>query len=184
MLLSFRKEKWVWLVLLLLLLLLLFFFNLFIYFNWKLVTLQYCSGLCHTLTWISHGCTCVPHPEAPSHFLLIPFLTVIPVHQPWAPVSCIEPGLAICLWRYFEDAVEVCNWLTLVREMTLKNLGGPEQWTKRPPRQSWNFPSKRSISFCEFHLWSCNPGSCPMDCRLAFRAPIIEGNSSYTQRHR
>ena len=22
---------------------------------------------CHTLTWIHHGCTCVPHPEPPSH---------------------------------------------------------------------------------------------------------------------
>ena len=30
-------------------------------------TLQYCSGFCHTLTWISHGYTCVPHPEATSH---------------------------------------------------------------------------------------------------------------------
>ena len=79
---------------------------LFIYFNWRLITLrvsvsrsvmpnclqphglqptrllcswdspgkdtgvgchlQYCSGFCHTLTWISHGCTCVPHPEPPS----------------------------------------------------------------------------------------------------------------------
>ena len=27
----------------------------FIYFNWRLITLQYCSGFCHTLTWISHG---------------------------------------------------------------------------------------------------------------------------------
>ena len=36
-----------------------FFFlkELFIYFNWRLITLQYCSGFCHTLTWISHGCT-------------------------------------------------------------------------------------------------------------------------------
>ena len=33
----------------------------FIYFNWRLITLQYCGGFCHTLTWISHGCTCVPH---------------------------------------------------------------------------------------------------------------------------
>ena len=32
---------------------------LFIYFNWRLITLQYCRGFCHTLTWISHGCTCV-----------------------------------------------------------------------------------------------------------------------------
>ena len=37
-----------------------------IYFNWRRITLQYCSGFCHTLTWISHGCTCVPHPEPPS----------------------------------------------------------------------------------------------------------------------
>ena len=43
------------------------FFNYFIYFNWRLITLQYCSGFCHTLTWISHGNTCVPHPETPSH---------------------------------------------------------------------------------------------------------------------
>ena len=40
---------------------------LIIYFNWRLITLHYCGGLCHTLTWISHGCTCVPHPEPPSH---------------------------------------------------------------------------------------------------------------------
>ena len=38
-----------------------------IYFNWRLITLQFCSGFCHTLTWISHGCTCVPHPVTPSH---------------------------------------------------------------------------------------------------------------------
>ena len=40
----------------------------FYYFNWRLITLQYCSGFCHVLAWISHGCTCVPHPELPSHF--------------------------------------------------------------------------------------------------------------------
>ena len=43
-----------------------FFFHLFIYFNWRLITLHYCGGFCHTFTWISHGCTCVPHPEPPS----------------------------------------------------------------------------------------------------------------------
>ena len=40
----------------------------FLKFNWRLITLQYCSGFCHTLTWISHGFTCAPHPEHPSHF--------------------------------------------------------------------------------------------------------------------
>ena len=36
--------------------------NLFIYFNWRLITSQYCGGFCHTLTWIIHRGTCVPHP--------------------------------------------------------------------------------------------------------------------------
>ena len=60
------------------------------------IILQYCSGFCHTLTWISHGFTCVPHPEPPSHLAPHP----IPLGQPSAPAptlgSCIQPGLAIC----------------------------------------------------------------------------------------
>ena len=51
------------------------------YFNQRLITLQYCGGSCHTLTWISHGCTCVPHPEAPSHIPPHP----IPLGYPSAP---------------------------------------------------------------------------------------------------
>ena len=58
----------------------LFFIYLFI-FNWRLITLQYCSGFCHTLTLISHGCTCVPHPDPPSHLLPHP----IPQGHPSAP---------------------------------------------------------------------------------------------------
>ena len=60
---------------------LILFLNYCIYFNWKLITLQYCSGFCHTLTWISHGCTCVPHPEPASQ--LPPHL--IPQGHPSAP---------------------------------------------------------------------------------------------------
>ena len=50
-------------------------------FNWRLITLQYCSGFWHTLTWLSHGHTCVPHPEPPSHLLPHP----IPQGHPSAP---------------------------------------------------------------------------------------------------
>ena len=32
----------------------------FIFISLRLITLQYCSGFCHALTWISHGFTCVP----------------------------------------------------------------------------------------------------------------------------
>ena len=32
-----------------------YFFSFLVYFNWRLITLQYCSGFCHALTSISHG---------------------------------------------------------------------------------------------------------------------------------
>ena len=67
-----------------------FFPYLFIYLffiSWRLITLQYCSGFCHTLTWISHGVTCIPHPNPPSHLPLHP----IPLGLPSAP------GLSTCL---------------------------------------------------------------------------------------
>ena len=53
----------------------------FFFLNWRLITLQYCGGFCHTFTWISHGCTCVPHPEPHSHLPLHP----IPQGHPSAP---------------------------------------------------------------------------------------------------
>ena len=56
----------------------------------------YCSGFCHTMKWNSHGFTCVPHPDPPSHLPLPPSLWVFTVHQVGALVSCIQPGLVIC----------------------------------------------------------------------------------------
>ena len=63
-------------------------------FNWKLITLQYCGDFCHTFTWISHGCTCVPYPEPPSN-LPSPPSGSSQCTSPKHPVSCIKPGLAI-----------------------------------------------------------------------------------------
>ena len=59
----------------------------------------------HTSTCIHHGCTRVPHPEAPSH---LPPHT-IPLGHPSAPAlsilySCIEPGLVI---RFTYDNIHV-----------------------------------------------------------------------------
>ena len=63
-------------------------FYLFTYFiSWRLITLQYCSGSCHTLTWISNGYTRIPHPDHPSHLPL----HLIPLGLPSAP------GLSTCL---------------------------------------------------------------------------------------
>ena len=71
---------------------LVFFFPPFIFIRWRLITLQYCNGFCDTLTSISHGFACVPHPDPPSLLLLHP----ISLDLPRAPISCIQPGLVIC----------------------------------------------------------------------------------------
>ena len=59
----------------------------FIFISWSLITLQYCSGFCHTLTWISHGFTCIPHPDPPSHLRLYP----LPLGLPSAPCPSACP---------------------------------------------------------------------------------------------
>ena len=68
----------------------------FIYFNWRLITLQYCSGFfSHALTWVSHGCTCVPHPEPPSHLPPHPFSRKSHHFLPWHQIyygSCNQKG--------------------------------------------------------------------------------------------
>ena len=71
------------------------FIYLFIYFNWRLITLQYCGGFCHTFTWISHGCTCVPHPDFP------PYLPPHPIPQghPSAPALSTQPYASNLDWR-------------------------------------------------------------------------------------
>ena len=58
----------IWMILSTIMIIVLFFS--FIFTSWRLITLQYCSGFCHTLTWISHGFTCIPHPDPPSHLPL------------------------------------------------------------------------------------------------------------------
>ena len=71
-----------------------FFFFLFRFYLFIFFTML--CRFCHTLTWIHHGCTCVPHPVPPSTSRPSPSHRVFPVHQPRALVSCIKPGLAIC----------------------------------------------------------------------------------------
>ena len=79
-----------------------FFFS-FTFISWRLITLQYCSGFCHTLTWISHGFTCVPSwsllpPASPSHPSGSSQCTS-PEHLSHASIlgwSNRSPGLVIC----------------------------------------------------------------------------------------
>ena len=60
------------------------FLKLINLFNWSLITLQYCGDFAINL---HESAMCV-------HVFPIPSLRVNPVHQLWAPVSCIRSGLA------------------------------------------------------------------------------------------
>ena len=96
-----------------------FFFLIYLY-SLEANYLQYCSGFCHTLTWISHGFTHVPHPEPPSH--LPPHL--IPLGHPSAPalslVSCIKPGLAIC---FTHDNIHVSMLFSeIIKLLTFRSM--------------------------------------------------------------
>ena len=78
-----------------------FFFLFLFYFIWKLITLQYCGGFPHTFMWISHGCTCVPHPDPPSHLTPHP----IPLGHPSAPaLSTLSHALNLD-WRSISHMV-------------------------------------------------------------------------------
>ena len=74
-----------------------FFFYSFIYLFY--FTILY--WFCHTLTWILHGCTCVPHPEPHSHLPPHP----IPPGHPSAPaLSTLSHALNMD-WRFISHMI-------------------------------------------------------------------------------
>ena len=73
----------------------LFFWFKFIYVNWRLITLQYCTGFAIHWYESTTGVHVFPILNPLPSCLLIPSLWVIQCTSPEHPVSCIQPGLAI-----------------------------------------------------------------------------------------
>ena len=101
----------------------------FIYFNWRLITLQYCSGFCHTLTWISHRYTRVPHPECPS---LLPPHTIF-LGRPSAPAPSIQYHASNLDWWFI-------SYMIL------------SMFQCHSPKSSHTFPIPQSPKDCPMHL--------------------------------
>ena len=80
-----------------------------IYFNWRLITLQYCGGFCHKLTWISHGCTCVPLSRTP-----------LPPPSPSDPSGLLIVVLicnSLMFWSWISFLVSICHLYIFFRKM-------------------------------------------------------------------
>ena len=135
------------------------------------MTLQYCGGFCHTLTWIGHGYTCVPpHPEPHSHLPSHP----IPLDFPSAPgfecpASCIELGLVIYftysnihvsmlfshvyLWRIHFDIWQNQYNIVKLKKMLFSQIIPPSP----SPTESKNSVLYIHVSFAVLYIGSSLP---------------------------
>ena len=69
-----------------------------IYFNWRIITLQYSDGFCHISTWTGHSHTCVPSLlNLTSH--LSPHLIPLGCHR--APALCSLHHASNSHWLFF-----------------------------------------------------------------------------------
>ena len=90
------------------------FFFAFIFISWRLITLQYCSDFCHTLTWILHGFTCILHPDP-----FLPLLNKVAFLPGSSNIFSISSGdLCSCLLFLFplpwDDLFLCCNFLKFI----------------------------------------------------------------------
>ena len=79
-----------------------FNFKKFIYFNWRLITLQYCIGFAIHWHESAMGVHVFPILNPPPSYLPIPSLWVVPVHQPQASSIVHRPwtGDSFHTWYY------------------------------------------------------------------------------------
>ena len=107
-----------------------FRFSFCFYFYLFYFTILY--WFCRTLTWISHGDTCVPQPEPPSHLLPHP----LPLGNPSAPAPRALYHASNLDWRFISHMI-----------IYMFQCHSPKSFHPRPLPQS---PKDCSIHLCLF----------------------------------
>ena len=106
------------------------FFHLFILVG------DYRGGFCHTLIWISHGLTCVPHPESPS---------LLPPHP--IPLNLILKWPFLFLYFFsLNDFIYFLRFKAIIKIKAhtlpegLSHRAFPQHWKDLPARPSSQSP--------------------------------------------
>ena len=137
-----------------------FFF--FFLISWRLITLQYRTGFCHTLTWISHGYTCIPHPNPPSHLPLHP----IPLGLPSAP----GPGTCLMHPTWAGDLfhTRVKQGTDFESSKVGTKVGLAEIFSdRRAPKSGWAAYSEENGENADVGR-GAGRGECSERCQIAF----------------
>ena len=93
------------------------------------MTLQYGGGSCHTLTWISHVCTCVSHPEPASHLPPYP----IPQGHPSTPaLSTLSHASNVDWWSVSQMVIYMFQCYSLKSSYLHLLPQGPKECSLHP----------------------------------------------------
>ena len=98
-------------------------------FNWRLITLQYGGGFCHTTTWISHRCTCVPPSWNPLPPPYLPHPSDLSQSTSFeCPASC-KTGVfySFYLIQHFKSACYVIGTVPSILDL-MANNAWPNDW--------------------------------------------------------